>query len=363
MASTTTQTARASVLNIRPLNDRTKPEYQNSFGTFSRAVGPFGRWNLWNVVDKVNQIWSELEVHIVTLLEAKASEIRPPRKYRGPKDPSHVLRCYMVGLDRAHASPHVAIICDQKWLCKRVRDIVLRSGLLQERGWAGFLKLQGEIRQPGGTSPTLRALGQPTRHSTNPSVPPLNATYAADSEEKKLPRNNVAISLRSGTLPKTLCGTRIAISGADGLVSVATLGGLIELEGQVYGLTVSHAFLPKPPIYDNSEAEPGSDSDSEASVFAFDENDLDPSLRPPSPVEDVETRLQRLDTPATENLSSQSLPNDLPSIPLESPISRMGYRMDSPVQALRDSDSSARACATCRIQKIRVCCNVNGFLF
>ena len=129
-------------MEIRPHVDRTKEEYRNSFGTFVGAVGPFGRWQVWNAVDKVNDVWSELETHVITLLEAKAYEIQPPRKYGGPKEPSHALRCYMVGLSH---SPHVAIICSQKWFCTQIKDIVLKSYLLQARGWAGFLKYKAKF--------------------------------------------------------------------------------------------------------------------------------------------------------------------------------------------------------------------------
>ena len=352
MASTTTQTSISSVLNIRPLNDRTKEDYQNSFGTLARTVGPFGRWNLWNVQDTVNQIWFELEAQIVALLKAKASEIRPPRKYGGPKDPSHALRCYMVGLDQAHASPHVAIICSQKWFCTQVRDIVLASSLLQERGWAGFLKLQGEIRQPGGTSPTLLALGQPARHSTSPGEPWSKATYAAESEDQNSRTNNVAISLRLDTLPKTLCGTRVAVSGANGQVTVATLGGIIEIDGEAYALTASHAFLSKPSNLDDSET--AADSDSEHSIFDFDEDDLDPFVRPPSSAEAPHIQTQPLDTSPTETSPNQAL-QDAP-LPLQTeralsqtessnqgiPRPPSDHRRDT-----RDSFSSS-ACTNCR---------------
>lgn len=367
MASTTTETAVASVLNIRPLNDRTKQEYQNSFGTFSRTVGPFGRWTLWNVIDTVNQIWSELQIQIVALLEAKASEIHPPRRYRGPKDPSHALRCYMVGLDQAHASPHVAVICGQKWFCTQVRDIVLISGLLQERGWAGFLKLQGEIRQPGGTSPTLHALGQISSDRTSPYESLPKVTYAAKSIDRTLRTNDVAISLPSDRLPRTLCGTRIAVPGVDGLVGIATLGGVVEIDGEAYGLTASHAFMSKSLDYDNSETE--ADSDSESSNFTFDEDDLDPFVRRLNPTEVPETQGQRPDTPATETSPSQSIKDAPLSLSIEPALSPT----ESPDQAVFDNPSShrrhirdsviPRACTNCWTASSKVECIIDDNLF
>ena len=366
MTSTTTETAVASVLNIRPLNDRTKQEYQNSFGTFSRNVGPFGRWNLWNVIGTVNQIWLELQIQIVALLEAKASEIHPPRRYRGPKDPSHALRCYMVGLDQAHASPHAAIICGQKWFCTQVREIVLISGLLQERGWAGFIKLQGEIRQPGGTSPTLHTLGQISSDETSPYESWPKVTLAAKATDRTLRTNDVAISLPSDTLPRSLCGTRIVVPGVDGLVGIATLGGVVEIDGETYGLTASHAFMSKSPDHDKFETE--ADSDSESSNFTFDEDDLDPFVRPLNPTEVPETQGQRPDTPATETSPSQSIKD----APLSPSIEPALSPTESPDQAVFDIPSSRRRhkgsatprkCTNCRTARSKVECIIDDSLF
>ena len=350
MASAT-QTEVSSVLNIRPLNDRTKGEYQNSFGTPARTIGPFGRWHLWNVLDTVNQIWLELEVQIVALLEAKANDIHPPRKYEGPKDPSHALRCYMVGLNQAHASPHVAILCSQKWFCTQVRDIVLTSGLLQERGWTGFLRLHGEIRQPGGTSPILLPLGQPARYSISSGKPSSKATYAANPQDQNLQKNDVAISLRSETLPQTLCGTRIAISGANGQVTIATLGGIIELDGEAYALTASHAFLSKPPDLDISKI--AADSHSEHSIFDFDEDDLDSFVRHPSSAESPDIETQPPGTSLTATLPYEPLEDVPPPFRTERPLSRAEHSdqgmLKSPSdrrQDTRDSFASS-ACTNC----------------
>ena len=313
MASTTTQIAGASVLNIRSLNNRTKQEYLNSFGTFSHNIGPFGRWKVWNVVDRVNQVWSELEVQISALLEAKASEIRPPRIYSGPKDPCHALRCYMVGLNQDHASPHVAIICDQMWVCTQVRDIVLASGLLQERGWSGFLKLHGTVRRPGGTTYSLHALsqtGQPTTLS-NPS-PRLKL---ADKVDESSQDNVVAIALPSDPLHRTLRGIRIAVSGSDGLVAVATLGGTVDVNGKIYGLTASHVFLSG--TRSNDKADNGAMSNSQSSDLTFDEDDLDPFIRLHSPTEISELQIQEPGTQAADTPPSHLLADTLPSLTME----------------------------------------------
>ena len=335
-SSITTETTGPSILDIRPLNDRTKEEYRNSFGTLVGTVGPFGRWHVWNAVDKVNVIWSELESQIVDLLKAKACDVQPPRRYRGPKEPSHALRCYMVGLKQERASPHVAIICGQKWFCSQIRDIILTSGLLQDRGWAGFLKLQGEIRQPGRASPS-------------PSETPKSG--------ESIQHPNMTVFLHADKYPESLCGTRITVSAVDGRIVLATLGGVIELDEQRYGLTVSHAFLSNKLEFDSvslssrhdlESTESEAESDSDASSFAFDEDDLDPFIRPPlRSTESSDTQIERPQTAAAEVSSTQ--PAD--SRPASSPISPPWLQRS--FSQLRRTPTGA--CNNCKQASVMVC--------
>ena len=302
---------------------------------------------MWHVVDRVDQIWSELQGQIVDLLVEKSRDILPPRTYRGPREPCHALRCYMVGLNKAHASPHVAIICAQKWLSTQVRDIVLRSGLLQERGWVGFLKLKGEIRQPGGAWPGFQSknLDQPARRSNTPNSPWFNTAYAAKSEDFKLRQSDVAISSRSDTPFKTLCGARVAVSYADGLVSVATLGGIIELDGEAYGLTASHVFLSRSSDHDDTEYK--ADSDSEYSIFDFDEDDLDPFVRALSSAEAPEAGNQPLESRGLETSLGQSL-QDAPHEVDQSNQELLGS-IKNPPEQIREG-----ICTNCRREKQEV---------
>ena len=56
---------------------------------------------------------------------------------------------------------------------------------------------------------------------------------------------------------------------------MATLGGIIELNGALFGLSVSHAFSTLAQTYDETDSIYQSDTE----LFALDEDDLDPFVR------------------------------------------------------------------------------------
>ena len=189
----------------------------------------------------------------------------------------------MVGLNQDRASPHVAILCKERWFCTQARQIILNSRLLQDRGWLGCIRLPYEIRQNGATSPAPQsAVGSPPfQESTSP----------------KRNLHNVAISHH----PESTSGLRIAIPGLNGYVRMATLGGIIEINGELYGLSVSHAFATQTPNYDGSSSEHEADTES----FVFDQADLDPFVRNTDSVEIPDVVQQYPDIPGTSETSDK----------------------------------------------------------
>ena len=204
-----------------------------------------------------NTFNNDLHPQLRNHLNEKRSSIRPPRHYRGPREPRNALRCYMVGLTQDRASPHVAILCKEKWFRTQARQVILESGLLQDRGWVGCIGLPFEIRQNGATSPAPRGtVGLPASH---------------ESIMLRRDQHNVAISYDS----ESTSGLRIAVPGFNGCVRMATLGGIIEIDGALFGLSVSHVFSAQTPSYNGTSSE----HDSDAESFVLDEDDLDPFVR------------------------------------------------------------------------------------
>ncbi len=167
----------------------------------------------------------------------------------------------MVGLTQDRASPHVAILCKERWFCKQARHIILESRFLQDKGWVGCIKLSCEIRQNGANLP------QAALKST------LDAPGSKKFTSSQRNQHNIAISFAEST--KNPCGLRTASSGFHGYVRVATLGGIVEINGELLGLTVSHAFSAETPSYDDTM----SDDEVCAESLVLDEDDLDPFVR------------------------------------------------------------------------------------
>ncbi len=168
----------------------------------------------------------------------------------------------MVGLTQDRASPHVAILCKERWFCRQARHIILESRFLQDKGWVGCIKLSCEIRQNGANAP------QAALKST------LDVPGSKKSTSSQRIQHNVAISFAEST--KNPCGLRIAISGVNGYVRLATLGGIVEINGELLGLSVSHAFSAETPSYDDTRSEDVNCAES----LVLDEDDLDPFVRP-----------------------------------------------------------------------------------
>ena len=194
----------------------------------------------------------------------------------------------MVGLTQDRASPHVAILCKEKWFRTQARHIILEAGIIQDTGWVGCIRLPYEIRQNGDTSPKPKNTAE---------IQPFQ-----ESSSSMRDQHTVAIL----NFPKNTeipCGLRIAISGIDGYVRMATLGGIIEINEALFGLSVSHAFSAQIPSYDDTTSELESDSESNF----LDREDLDPFVRATDSSELLGVMEQRSEIPgASESFDESS---------------------------------------------------------
>jgi tetratricopeptide (TPR) repeat protein len=241
----TTETANSFSFNINNFRNlkKTLPEYRDSFGSpaFKQGI-----WNAWNVTDEASRRWSTLKPQLDELLSIKRSHIRPPRVYRGPKDPLWFLRCYMIGLSKEYATPHVAVVCSQNWFSKGARAVILQSRLLENVGWKGCIGLVAGTQQPGGDS-SPRVLWHSQR-----AIP-----------------DNFEVFSDTGKLPLSLCGSKIDVVMADVLHSVGTIGGVVQVADDYYGMTVGHIF--QRTAFDNFNLDPYF----EMSTLTLDEAELD----------------------------------------------------------------------------------------
>ena len=120
-----------------------------------------------------------------------------------------------------------------------------------------------------------------------------------ESTSSQRNQHNVAISFAEST--KNPCGLRIAIPGINGYVRLATLGGIVEINGELLGLSVSHAFSAETPSYDDTRSE---DVDF-AESLVLDEEDLDPFVRAADFNELPVVREQYSDIPGASESSNE----------------------------------------------------------
>ncbi|KAK5937497.1 hypothetical protein PMZ80_010117 [Knufia obscura] len=154
--------------------------------------------------------------------------------YQGLRESSlpHTIDCYMVGKNKISARPKVVISCDKRLFCENVKAIILQATWWAEfrqeyPAFGGFLSLQCAPRRmakPGsGIGPLVYTASETT----------------------------------------SFCGAPIffitdTLQPQDGCKSLqATLGNVVYLDGQPFGLAVSHPFA-----RDEHVEHSGSDSES-----------------------------------------------------------------------------------------------------
>ena len=115
-------------------------------------------------------------------------------------------RCWMLGSDKAYARPTVVIFHNDKAILKETMRVILRSKILKLKGF----KLKG--------------------------CPNCDLELLTGVSEAKL--IHYVEKVGQG-LPIGLWGAEIEVKGS---ARVATLGGLLILDGMYYGVTVAHAF-------------------------------------------------------------------------------------------------------------------------
>jgi hypothetical protein len=256
----TMESAALPGFEIRPSNIRlTHEDYRESFDTLACQIR---MWKFWNVKGKVADIWARIHPRIHQLLQEKRNKIRPPQNtnYHGPSQPIFALRCFMVGLSLERAHPHVAIISAESWLNKKVQKYVLRAGFLKDEGWGkAFLPIQGEIRQTGSDSPKASVSNFEDPLSDRETSSTNRITFFTDIDTEQ--GLNLGLS------------SRIRVWEPGHQPRSATLGGVVQIRGEWWALTVQHVFMA--PLEREEDRYFTSIHVKGQSTLSFDVNDLD----------------------------------------------------------------------------------------
>jgi tetratricopeptide (TPR) repeat protein len=202
----------------------TRSEYHDSFEEPEafRLKTHFGQVFVWRVKGRVAQIWDRLSVSLKTLLPARESEFDEAYQsatkngHVGPRDPRWLLRCFLFGVDKEHARPHVTILCDTEWCSNALKNTIIKSKILVEK-W-GCVRLPYPVMQLG------RA--------------PEWASNSEDFEKYKIHAFETGQdNYHSGSL------FEVKIDGVT--QGAATIGGVVEVGGLLLGMTCGHVFHPQ----------------------------------------------------------------------------------------------------------------------
>jgi hypothetical protein len=172
--------------------------YEDSFGN---ALSDLGGQKRWSLAGKAEDLWTKFQLSIRDMIVAHRDRI-----YKGLPNADVIKHCWMLGPDQTNAVPSIV-------LCSNILKIVYRA--------ARVIKEHGKMVKEAGFKVKLLPIDQITLLSPDMG------------EGEELRNDNIES-------PPNLCGRRILATGSR---REATLGGIINLDGVNYGLTVAHAFF------------------------------------------------------------------------------------------------------------------------
>lgn len=285
----------SATLALRQKFAKTDPKYAASFGAeaFERSSKSGLKLTGWRVTDVVQRIWGKLEGSLASLVLEKRHEwedarpqCQPGQKLSGSHIPLYLLRCFLLGPDKEHATPHVAILCNTGWFRKAVGKIFTKSALLVPDGFKCFgLPDKAELYVASG----LMSFADPAQ--------PRHLSPLGDFKVK-VPEDY-----------RTVNGLEIEILLDDVVVGKSTVGGVVKVVNHRLGMTTRHAFTdPSVAAEFARESDRGS---SDCEIDLFDDDDDDGLVEPSS-----ETDL------TSEGDSTTSSQNPIKANPRENPRRR-----------------------------------------
>ena len=251
-------TSSMSLLAIKTRFKKPRLCYSDSFDeppvAFTLPFAAFGRVIGWNVRGEVDRVWSRLRPMLIEVLQS-APGLRSLEYGRGPTNPL-ALRCYLLGFDKAHAFPRVAVCCDCKDSTRKAKEVIDGSCLLGE-DW-GCIRLHYRVTQSGaGFDRTL------------------TPGWGAQAAEFK----NFEVHSAGNELPRSLCGARVEVVKESIIQDIATMGGVLQVGSELFGMTVGHMFQPERhnnfPAYDEGGGTPFLIDESELDLLAADNEEGD----------------------------------------------------------------------------------------
>lgn len=209
---------------IRQRLQKTHPDYTVCFGhkafTYSAS---FGTIIGWSITGHLAHTVTNIQKTVLDLIRQKLQDLQTPIKH-------YAIRCYLLGCKKSRAAPHVVALCSDEKFSQSLRTIIIDSNILPDR-WYCFRLPYNVI--------TL-------------TMPQPSSILSGEIGQYK-------VFVPGETVPEHLNAISIEIWKDDEYIGSATIGGVVDVGGQVFALTVAHAFCstqsqePEPFVIDESE--------------------------------------------------------------------------------------------------------------
>ena len=160
----------------------------------------------WSITGHLAHTVTNIQKTILDLLGQKLQDLRTPTKH-------YAIRCYMLGCKKSRAAPHVVALCSDERFSQSLKTIIIDSNILPERWY--FFRLPYDVV-------TL-------------TMPQPLSILSEDIGQYK-------VFVPGDTVPQYLNAISIEIWKDDQYIGTATIGGMIEVGGQAFALTVAHVF-------------------------------------------------------------------------------------------------------------------------
>jgi hypothetical protein len=275
-------------------NEPCWPDPTESIGDFIKLID--GKKSCWKAKGRAREAFDVLADEIKTYLDKNVDSI--------PGSDWITWSIYMIGKTPQRAAPVVMFFCEEPRTRRRVQDVIKKSGILE--------------RYPGVKSGN--AALPPDLDQLEPlASDAVSHTDTANTEGSDL-KFTISVSRNS----------EVFVTGHHGDTSstrLATLGGLVQHKGDVYGFTAGHPLdkstTSYPPIElkaidEEWEIDSDSDSDSDTEVDMYDKESMEAMNRASvTPVDARSATSSWSDDGSSDTDSTRSLQSSDSSAPIE----------------------------------------------
>ncbi|KAI9764567.1 MAG: peptide-N4-(N-acetyl-beta- glucosaminyl)asparagine amidase [Geoglossum simile] len=195
------------------------PRWLNPPGSIGEKYQPLGNFRCWEAKGRAREDFLRVYKDIKLILELNNDYLN-----RGERVPCHLMfSMYMIGRSEADALPTILFTSNNKRARRKAVKLIRKH--IKQTDFP-YIVLAESSHPPQG-SQALQLLGSDPVYDLPPADAGQNTVYVSDP-------------------PSSLCGVPIFI-GRPGTKSLstarkATMGGVIPVGGECYGLTVAHAF-------------------------------------------------------------------------------------------------------------------------